>query len=497
MRSLGSLLRRAWGTRPRWSSGRNRRATPTLERLEDRAVPAALVWGPTTLYVEQVYQDVLGRSADVAGLRIWAAALDEGRLARLQMVQALQSTAEARRAEVNDVARSLVGHPADPASQASLASFLAVGGTLDRVRSLYLGGSEYYARNGGTDADFVAALYRDVLGRPPGPAATSAFLAALGQGATRTNLAAFVLGLPEAREDRAWSDIQRYTRTDPDPALVSLVAGALGRGQREEGLIAFLLTMPAYVQGGWEPEVPADDPDAVPTPILSNSRLAIHQVLKQEARAGNFDAVFLGDSITQLWAVAEAGGPAFRRAFAPLKTGIFGILGDGTGNLLWRLRDGELDGLHPRVVVLQIGTNDIVGTTAEQTAGGIRAVVDDLRARLPGTKILLSGILPRFRPTDPSGLNDKIGLANALIARLDDGGRTVRYNDAGGSFLKPDGTAVPGLFADGAHPTSRGYDILASALLGPLNALLNPAVTLAQVAVAPGVLAGSTSPRKR
>lgn len=161
----------------------------------------------------------------------------------------------------------------------------------------------------------------------------------------------------------------------------------------------------------------------------------------------------------------------------PLRAANFGLDGDRTQHLLWRLQHGELEGLAPRVVVVLIGTNNTGlekdGVTprnspAEATEG-ISLVVRTLRSRLPASRILLLGIFPRGETDAPQ--RAQIREINAALARLDDG-RQVRFLDLGPRFLAPDGTLSREIMPDLVHLSEAGYAIWAAALKAPLAELL-------------------------
>jgi lysophospholipase L1-like esterase len=200
-----------------------------------------------------------------------------------------------------------------------------------------------------------------------------------------------------------------------------------------------------------------------------------HEAFAAMAQKGNIDVLFLGDSITDDWGgqghnPKARGRELFAKDFEPLKTANFGIGGDRTEHVLWRLQHGELDGIHPKVAMLMIGTNNTPGAkanTAEQIAEGITAIVKEIRQRSPQTKILLLGIFPRGQaPTNP--LREKIKQVNEIISKLDDGGKTVKYLDIGAKFLQPDGTLSQDIMYDYLHLTSKGYQIWADAVKEPI-----------------------------
>lgn len=194
------------------------------------------------------------------------------------------------------------------------------------------------------------------------------------------------------------------------------------------------------------------------------------EIARRRQAGERTDVVFIGDSITNNW---ENGGKAvWAERYAGLHALNLGFSGDRTENVLWRLRHGEVDGIAPKVAVLLIGTNNggARQDAPEATVDGIRATLDQLRRRLPRTRILLLALFPRgATPDDPQRrLNGRV---NALLPGLADG-RHVVFLDIGPAFLAPDGTLSPDLMPDLLHPNERGYRIWADAMGPRLDALL-------------------------
>jgi lysophospholipase L1-like esterase len=133
------------------------------------------------------------------------------------------------------------------------------------------------------------------------------------------------------------------------------------------------------------------------------------------SRGDDINVLFYGDSITAGW--GGAGKPVYDKEYAPLGTANYGIGGDKTENVLWRIINGEVEGLHPKVIVLKIGTNN-GGDSQDDVVRGITAIVEELRSRLPNAKILLLGVLPR---SDTDAWYRRVNDINIKIARLDDG----------------------------------------------------------------------------
>ena len=216
--------------------------------------------------------------------------------------------------------------------------------------------------------------------------------------------------------------------------------------------------------------------EATPTPRPSttdpqprNPWIDQHEGYVKKAKAGNIDVVFFGDSITQGWNSARE---IWAERFEPLKAANFGIGGDRTENVLWRIQNGELEGYKPKVAVVMIGTNNLSGQRNNPTevAAGVTAIVEEIKKRTPDTKILLLGIFPRNEKPDSPARKD-IAQVNEIIAKLDDG-KTVTFMDIGKQFLQPDGTITKETMPDFLHLTPKGYQIWADAIKDKLAELL-------------------------
>lgn len=185
--------------------------------------------------------------------------------------------------------------------------------------------------------------------------------------------------------------------------------------------------------------------------------------------------VLIGDSITHFWGgiplANHVNGPtAWDRVFGKLPTLNLGFGWDRTQNVLWRLRQGELDGLTPQWIVLNIGTNNFVATdnaranTPEETVEAIAAICRELRRRSPSSRILLMKIFPRgASPSDP--IRRPIDATNRLLEARFAAEPTVRVLDAARRFLAPDGSIPAELMPDQVHPSERGYQLWADVLL--------------------------------
>jgi lysophospholipase L1-like esterase len=185
---------------------------------------------------------------------------------------------------------------------------------------------------------------------------------------------------------------------------------------------------------------------------------ALHAEDLSVAERGGVDLLFLGDSITEGWPDF-----AWTAAFANLPAN-FGIGGDRTENLLWRLQNGAVGGLTPRVVVVMIGVNNIGREdSAEEIYTGVEAVIEETKAVFGKAHIVLLGILPYGTDGADSLDRRRVGEINRLLAGLADDPR-VEFHDIGAAFLLEDGTIPQALMADYLHPTDQGYEVFADQL---------------------------------
>jgi lysophospholipase L1-like esterase len=186
----------------------------------------------------------------------------------------------------------------------------------------------------------------------------------------------------------------------------------------------------------------------------------MHEGFLKRAKEGKVDLLFLGDSITQGW----GNNAVWQKHYGSLNAVNFGIGGDTTENVLWRILNGEIDGISPKVAVLMIGTNNfgLEGHQPPDVVKGITTIVQTLRKKLPSTKILLLGIFPRDeKPATES--RKKIQTVNEQIAKLEDK-KNVRYLDFGAKFTSPDGTLSKEIMPDFLHLSEKGYQIWADAM---------------------------------
>jgi len=217
-----------------------------------------------------------------------------------------------------------------------------------------------------------------------------------------------------------------------------------------------------------------------PQPRSDSNSLLAHQQLLQKAKRGGIDVYFAGDSITRRWGATD---PQYRPLLENWKTNFFGWNAANFGwgadrieNILWRLQNGEIDGVNPKVIVLLAGINN-VGTEpgdAHKVAAitqGIKALVETCQARAPNATVIITAIFPR---NDNMAVVPTIYQINRNLTRLADG-RKVRFLDINDKLADKDGRLFPGMMnADQLHPTLKAYQLWADALKPIFTELLGP-----------------------
>lgn len=230
-------------------------------------------------------------------------------------------------------------------------------------------------------------------------------------------------------------------------------------------------TGPAPVSRPFSATVAAPRTDA-------NSKLA-HGQLVAKARAGGIDLYFLGDSITRRWGCSDPQWANllenWTRNFHGWNAGNFGWGADGIQNILWRIQNGELDNVHPKVIVILAGTNNIGNKPGPESKvadilAGFDAILATCHEKAPDAKIILTAIFPR---NDNPAVLPEIQRVNEGLARRADG-KTILYLNVNDKLAKPDGTLLEGMTIDKLHPSVKGYQVWADGLEPLLSGLLGP-----------------------
>jgi lysophospholipase L1-like esterase len=230
-------------------------------------------------------------------------------------------------------------------------------------------------------------------------------------------------------------------------------------------IAATLLPAYAFAQDKTNDAKPNDA--IVPAPKEGNW-MTRHQSFNERVKQGHADLLFIGDSITQGW--ERAGKSAWDEFYAKRNAVNLGIGGDRTQHVLWRLDHGNIEGITPKLAVIMIGTNNSTTNTSQQIAEGVKLIVEKLRAKLPGTKVLVLAIFPRGPDKDDAKRKVNEG-ANEIIHKLADG-KMVHYLDIGPKFLAADGTLSKEVMPDLLHLNEASYRTWAESIEPKVKELL-------------------------
>lgn len=209
------------------------------------------------------------------------------------------------------------------------------------------------------------------------------------------------------------------------------------------------------------PEVPAGATQTTfPVPRVEWVARVAGNIQAGQSAADKIQLIFDGDSITDGW--QKGGAKIWGERYAKFGAIDFGISGDRTEHVLWRLSQGQAKGIKPKLIAIMIGTNNTGRDSAEDIAEGVKAIVGEYRKICPDATILLQAVFPRGeRAEDPA--RAKIKAINSIISKLDDG-KNVVYLDFGDKFLNPDGSMSKEIMPDFLHPSPQGYQIWADAI---------------------------------
>jgi len=208
-----------------------------------------------------------------------------------------------------------------------------------------------------------------------------------------------------------------------------------------------------------------------------------HLIDDVKAHAGKVDVLFVGDAIVDNFREAQLGITSFSKIdtgggktvweeqWKPLNALNIGVAGDRTEHILWRLQNGGVAGIKPKVVVVLAGAANLLENSDEQIAGGVKAVVQEVRKQLPEAKVLLMGIFPRgYTGKDP--MQVRVKNINTQIAKLDDGGKTTKYLDIGNKFLDDKGGAIAEMMPDRANLNTKGYRVWTESIKGVVEGMM-------------------------
>jgi len=223
-------------------------------------------------------------------------------------------------------------------------------------------------------------------------------------------------------------------------------------------------------------QIPADQP----VPRTDRNSVIAHAQLLEKAKQGRIDIYFEGDSITRRWGATDYPDllANWNENFFGWNAANFAWGADSTQNILWRLNDGELDGVNPKVIVLMAGTNNVGNRVVpgredakvEDITKGIEAVIKTMHVKAPDATIIVTGIFPR---NDNIAVIPTINKINHNLSKLADG-KKIRYLNINDKLADSEGRFFEGMTTDKLHPSIKAYQIWADALKPIFHELLGP-----------------------
>ncbi len=225
-------------------------------------------------------------------------------------------------------------------------------------------------------------------------------------------------------------------------------------------LTVFVSMLSGMVAVGQEAAPQAKENAAIKPVPRSGGWMKRHESFNARVKQGKVDLLMIGDSITHGW--EGSGRDVWQKYYGKRNAVNLGIGGDRTQHVLWRLENGNIKGISPKLAVLMIGTNNCGSNTPDEIAEGVDAIVKKLRKELPKMKVLVLAIFPRGENDDHGGRQVNMK-ANKLIAKQADG-KMVHFLDINGAFLTDDRILTREVMPDLLHPREKGYGIWADAM---------------------------------
>jgi lysophospholipase L1-like esterase len=266
------------------------------------------------------------------------------------------------------------------------------------------------------------------------------------------------------------------------PRLITTLVLSAGLALASSLAIVLGAAIQAGAQAARDQGTPAGDADGSPdraAPRTDQNSMTAHAHLLEKAKQGRIDVYFEGDSIVRRWGALDYPEllANWRENFFGWNAASFGWGADRTQNILWRLENGELDGVNPKVIVLLAGTNNVGAQprdeqTIEGITRGVKAIIDVCQRNAPNATMILTAIFPR---NDSMAVMPTIKRINEKLAALADGTR-VRFLNINDHLADATGTLVEGMMneRDKLHPTIKGYQVWADALKPMFRELLGP-----------------------
>ena len=222
---------------------------------------------------------------------------------------------------------------------------------------------------------------------------------------------------------------------------------------------------------GAKPQAPAKNQPTSVIPAQQTAKWAVRWWMKrhdekiaERKKMEKVDLLLVGDSITHSWENKGKAGPVWEKYYAKRNALNIGFSGDRTEHVLWRLQHGAVDDISPKLAILMIGTNN-AGHRKEDpkdTALGVQAILEEMKTRLPKTKILLLAIFPRGKDANDPLRKLNEGTNKIIQDYADD--KVVFFLNINDKFLEKGGVLPKTIMPDLLHPNKKGYEIWAEAM---------------------------------
>jgi platelet-activating factor acetylhydrolase IB subunit beta/gamma len=204
-------------------------------------------------------------------------------------------------------------------------------------------------------------------------------------------------------------------------------------------------------------------------PVMRTDDLSVakhDKILRMKAEL-DIQLVFLGDSLIRRW---EDNLDLWNKYFSAFHAANFGVGGDCLENIKWRILNGELDGINPKIIIILAGTNNLDNDTEETIVNGIREIAEIIGQKLKNTKLVILGLLPRN--INERGINyaRKIGRINGQIDTLF-ANTGITYRDIGKDLINEQGVVSDSIMPDGLHLNRNGYEIIGPKLIAIIDEL--------------------------